>query len=105
MARRPGEFEQSSINRHAGVVWLTIKQGNPMGCPAFSGFAERFVLPIVEISSRAAFKLAVISLVVSFKLTSNEVVFAVHMGAIRDRIRHQIRSVWCAISQEICDRV
>jgi len=69
------------------VVWLTIKQGNPMGCPVFSGLAERFVLPIVEISSRA-FKLVVISLVFSFKLTPNEVFFAVHMGAIRDRIRH-----------------
>jgi hypothetical protein len=75
-----------------------------MGCPVFSKLAERFVLPIVEISSRT-YKQAVIGLVFSFKLTPNEVVFAVHMGGIRDRIRHQIGSVWCAISREICDSV
>lgn len=61
------------------------------------GLAERFVLQIVEISSRAL-ELAVIGLVFSFKLTPNEIVFAVHMGGIRDRIHHQIGSVWCAIS-------
>lgn len=69
-----------------------------MGCPAFSELADRFVLPIVRVSSRT-YELAVIGLVFSFKLTPNEVVFAVHMGGIRDRILHQIGSVWCAISQ------
>ena len=69
-----------------------------MGCPAFSELADRFGLPIVRVSSRT-YELAVIGLVFSFKLTPNEVVFAVHMGGDEIESADKIGSVWCAMSR------